>query len=137
MPDPRALGPHAGKGPKGWTRSDARIREAVCEALTDDRLLDARGIGVEVEDGVVTLTGDAPGASDATLAEIIASRTPGVAEVRVQIKAGDRPRPTPPAKFREPVAGINTGAEGSPLQEGERDASGREEGPRHFPKLAT
>jgi hypothetical protein len=118
-------------------RSDARIREAVCEAFTDDVLLDARGIAVAVEDGVVTLTGDAPGASDATLAEIIARRTPGVADVRVRIKAGDRPRPRPPAKFREPVAGIMTGAQGSPLREGEHDAEGREEGPRHFPKLAT
>ena len=134
MPDRQ--GPHAGKGPKGWTRSDARIREAVCEALTDDRLLDARGIGVEVEGGMVTLTGQAPGASDATLAEIIAERVPGVTEVRVQIKPGDRPAPQPPAKFREPPDGIMTGAEGSPLAEGQHDASGREEGPRHLPKLA-
>ena len=32
---------HRGKGPKGYTRSDERIREHVCEVLSDDHHVDA------------------------------------------------------------------------------------------------
>ena len=31
---------HRGKGPKGYTRSDDRIREDVCDCLTDDPMLE-------------------------------------------------------------------------------------------------
>jgi len=31
----RDRGPHAGKGPVGFQRSDARLRERICEALED------------------------------------------------------------------------------------------------------
>lgn len=39
----------AGKGPKGYKRSDERIREDVCDCLTDDRHVDASGIEVKVK----------------------------------------------------------------------------------------
>jgi hypothetical protein len=48
--------PHLGKGPKGYTRSDERIREEVCDCLSDG-YVDASGVEVEVKGGVVTLTG--------------------------------------------------------------------------------
>ena len=79
-------GLQAGKGPKGWTRSDAQLREEVSDRLMEDRLLDARGIEVAADDGVVTLTGEVPGASDVAHAEMIARETPGVAEVRNQLR---------------------------------------------------
>ena len=46
-----------GIGPKGYTRSDERIKEEVCECLTDDDRIDASNISIDVKDGVVTLTG--------------------------------------------------------------------------------
>jgi hypothetical protein len=46
-----------GKGPRGYDRPDARIYEDVCEALLNDPLIDARNIGVEVHQGIVTLRG--------------------------------------------------------------------------------
>ena len=46
-----------GRGPKGYTRSDDRIKEDLCERLTEDHLVDASDITVEVRQGVVTLTG--------------------------------------------------------------------------------
>ena len=79
-------GPHAGKGPRGWSRSDQRVCEEVCEVLMEDRLLDARGIEVTVADGVVTLSGEAPGASDAAHAEMLARRAPGVKAVRNELR---------------------------------------------------
>jgi osmotically-inducible protein OsmY len=75
-------GLHAGKGPKGWTRSDAQLREEVSDRLMEDRLLDARGIVVAADAGVVILSGEVPGASDVAHAEMLARATPGCAEVR-------------------------------------------------------
>jgi osmotically-inducible protein OsmY len=75
-------GPYRGRGPRTWSRSDTRIREEVCERLLQDRLIDARGVEVQVQAGVVTLTGHVPGASDVAHAASIARQTPGVTEVR-------------------------------------------------------
>jgi hypothetical protein len=84
--DERSAGAHRGRGPRGWSRSDERIREEVCERLLQDRLLDARGVEVSVQDGVVTLSGEAPGASDAAHAEMLARQAPGVTDVRVELR---------------------------------------------------
>ena len=48
---------HYGKGPKGYRRSDERIKEDVCEALFAHREIDASSIEVTVKDGFVTLSG--------------------------------------------------------------------------------
>ncbi|MGQ9674983.1 MAG: BON domain-containing protein [Chloroflexota bacterium] len=50
-------GPYVGVAPRGYVRSDERIREDVNEALTQDPWLDPTEVEVEVENGVVTLTG--------------------------------------------------------------------------------
>lgn len=39
---------HKGKGPKGYQRSDERIKEDVCDRLSDDDYLDASDIDVQV-----------------------------------------------------------------------------------------
>lgn len=49
---------HRGRGPKGYTRSDDRLREIICERLTDDPRIDASEIHVEVKDQIVKLTGN-------------------------------------------------------------------------------
>jgi osmotically-inducible protein OsmY len=46
-----------GVGPKGYQRSDARLREQVCERLLLDPYLDASGVAVRVAKGRVQLTG--------------------------------------------------------------------------------
>jgi hypothetical protein len=48
---------HVGKGPKGYKRTDERIRELICEALTHDPRIDARDVEVLVRDGELALTG--------------------------------------------------------------------------------
>lgn len=50
-------GSFRGRGPKGYQRSDERIREEVCECLTDDPMVDASNIEVQVKSGEITLTG--------------------------------------------------------------------------------
>jgi hypothetical protein len=125
-------GPFGGRGPQGWRRSDARLHDDVCERLTEDRLLDARGVEVESAGGVVTLRGEVPGPADTTLAEIIVRQVRGVTEVRNELTV------RPPARPDDrPPLGAATSAEVGGLAEGERDEAGRQEGPRHFPKLST
>ena len=46
-----------GKGPKGFKRSDEKIREEVCEALYRDNSVDASEIEVSVKDAEVILSG--------------------------------------------------------------------------------
>jgi len=46
-----------GRSPKGYTRSDERIREDVCEALMRQGEIDPSEIEIEVKDGIVTLQG--------------------------------------------------------------------------------
>jgi osmotically-inducible protein OsmY len=47
----------SGRGPKGYTRSDERLKEDISERLTDDPMIDASDINIEVREGKVTLTG--------------------------------------------------------------------------------
>jgi osmotically-inducible protein OsmY len=51
---------YAGRGPRGYQRTDERIREDVCDCLTADPDIDASEIVVEVADGEVTLGGSVP-----------------------------------------------------------------------------
>ena len=46
-----------GRGPKGYTRTDERLRETICERLTDDPRIDASDIEVDVQQQRVTLRG--------------------------------------------------------------------------------
>lgn len=79
-----------GKGPKGYTRSDDRIREDVCDAMTDDPLLDASEIEIEVKDGEVTLNGTVGSRQAKRHAEDIVERIGGVKHVQnnVRLKPG-------------------------------------------------
>lgn len=72
---------HAGRGPKGYRRSDERIREDVCERLCDDPDIDASDVEVRVEQGEVTLTGTVPTRDEKRRSEDTAEVT-GVQNVR-------------------------------------------------------
>lgn len=52
---------YRGVGPKGYTRSDERLAEEICERLTDHPRIDASEIDVQVSRGEVTLTGNGAG----------------------------------------------------------------------------
>jgi hypothetical protein len=85
-----ARGPHRGKGPQGYTRSDDRIKECVCEALSEDEHLDASHIEVVVKNGDVILTGVVDQRRDKRMAEEIAERQSGVKDVQNNLRVGDR-----------------------------------------------
>lgn len=77
---------HVGRGPKGYRRSDDRIREDVCDRLTDDPQIDASDIEVAVTNAEVTLTGLARERDDKRRAEDIAESISGVREVHNSLR---------------------------------------------------
>jgi len=77
---------HAGRGPKGYQRSDERIREDVSDSLTDDAEVDASEITVEAHDGEVTLTGTVQTRDEKRAAEACAEEVSGVREVINQLR---------------------------------------------------
>jgi osmotically-inducible protein OsmY len=82
----RGASSHHGKGPKSFTMSDERLRERVCEALTDDHDVDASDIDVTVKDGEVTLTGIVEDRRAKRLAEDCADSVRGVRDVQNQLR---------------------------------------------------
>ena len=79
-------GQYAGRGPKGYRRSDERIREAVSEELSRDGDLDASEIEVSVKDGEVTLEGTVPDRGSKRRAEDLIHRQPGVRDVHNRLR---------------------------------------------------
>jgi len=77
---------HRGKGPKGYTRSDDRIREDVNDRLTDDPFVDASEIEVTVTAAEVTLGGFVSRRDQRRRAEDAAERVSGVLHVQNNIR---------------------------------------------------
>jgi osmotically-inducible protein OsmY len=77
---------HRGRGPKGYTRSDERIREDVNERLTDDPYVNASEIEVSVSSCEVTLTGTVDSREAKRRAEDIAERVSGVRHVQNNLR---------------------------------------------------
>lgn len=77
---------HRGRGPKGYTRSDDRIREDVCDRLSDDPRLDASDIEVMVSEGEVTLTGTVSARDAKRRAEDCAEDVSGVKNVQNNLR---------------------------------------------------
>ncbi len=81
-----ARGRFTGRGPKGYQRSDDRIKEDVSEALSRDGDLDASEIEVIVVSGDVTLEGTVPDRESKRLAEDLAEDLPGVKQVQNRLR---------------------------------------------------
>lgn len=79
-------GLHTGKGPKGYRRSDERIREDVCETLIAHSEIDASEIEVEVKDGLVTLSGTVESRQMKRMTEDLIEHLPGVFDIRNDLR---------------------------------------------------
>jgi len=77
---------YAGRGPKGYVRTDERIREDVCDRLSWNDEVDATDISVRVENGEVTLEGSVETRHMKRLAEDIAEDVSGVSDVHNTIR---------------------------------------------------
>jgi len=81
-------GEHRGKGPRGYQRSDERIREDVCDRLADDDMLDASEIEVDVNGSEVILSGTVLSREAKRHAEDLAESISGVRHVENRIRVG-------------------------------------------------
>ncbi len=79
-------GHYRGRGPKGYRRSDERIREDVCECLTEDDFIDATNIEVQVKDGEVTLSGTVNSRDEKRRTEDVLDALPGVRDVNNMLR---------------------------------------------------
>ena len=79
---------YTGHGPSGYRRSDERITEEVNDALTWDWRVDATDISVEVQDGIVTLSGHVRDRRMKRRAEDVAENIRGVDDVQNQLRVG-------------------------------------------------
>ena len=83
-----------GVGPRGYQRSDERIRDDVCDLLTDDDEIDASQLTIDVSAGVVVISGTVDSRETKRRAEDVAESVTGVREVqnnlRVQSQLGQR-----------------------------------------------
>ena len=75
-------GQFSGHGPRGYRRSDERIREDVCELLTRHGEIDASDMDVDVRDATVILRGTADSGRTRRLAEELVEEIPGVRDVQ-------------------------------------------------------
>lgn len=89
---------YRGLGPKGYTRADEKIREDICERLSDDPRIDASDISVEVRNGVVTLEGSVSDRVQKHRVEDVADSCSGVKDVhnglRVTRGGSEQPQTT-------------------------------------------
>jgi osmotically-inducible protein OsmY len=76
---------HRGKGPKGYTRSDERVFEDVCEALSLSPNVDASEIEVKVKEGIVYLNGSVDKRESKRFAEFAIENISGVHDVQNQL----------------------------------------------------
>jgi osmotically-inducible protein OsmY len=91
-------GPHAGRGPRGYTRSDERIREDVCDRLAQHGYVDASDIDVRASGGEVKLEGSVRERREKRLAEDIAECVPGVRDVHNMLRVNRDDRGAEPGR---------------------------------------
>jgi osmotically-inducible protein OsmY len=81
-------GGHRGKGPKDYQRSSDRIKEDVCDRLSDDDALDATHIQVQVQGNEVVLSGTVADRYQKRYAEDLVESISGVRHVENRIRVG-------------------------------------------------
>ena len=105
----RSAGSYAGRGPRGYQRSDDRIRDEVCEALTRHPDIDASDVEIDVRGGEVTLRGMVDSRRTRRLAEDVIEDLPGVRDVHNELRSADRMRGSEGVPSRSGASGSDTG----------------------------
>lgn len=96
-------------GPKGYARSDERVREDICDEFMRNHAMDPSEIDVTCEEGVVTMRGEVDSRNEKFMAERIASSVLGVLDVNNQLRIR-RPARVPHDETNRPGAGQRSSA---------------------------
>jgi hypothetical protein len=93
-------------GPKGYTRSDDRLKEDICERLMMADSVDSTEVTVNVKDGQVTLEGTVPNRRMKHSIEDLVDAAPGVQDIdnRIRVERGE-------SRFGSSQSGMHTGAQ--------------------------
>jgi hypothetical protein len=81
QPRSYGTGEFRGRGPRGYQRSDERIKEDACQCLTDDPHIDASNIDVSVKEREVILSGTVQSRAEKRHAEDLIENIRGVRDV--------------------------------------------------------
>ncbi|MBB2919766.1 BON domain-containing protein [Cupriavidus alkaliphilus] len=103
-------------GPRGYQRSDDRIRDQICERLSYARGVDVSDVSVDVNEGVVSLTGTVRDRGQKYYIEDMADGTYGVKEVNNDIRVrrdSDRPGESSGGARSAASSGSSPGSPGS------------------------
>lgn len=79
---------HRGKGPSDYRRSEDRIREDICDRLTDDDRVDASNISVQIDNDAVILSGTVNSREEKRRAEDLVESISGVRNVENRLRVG-------------------------------------------------
>ncbi len=112
--DERRTAQNRGRGPRGYSRSDERMREDINDRLTDDAYIDASDIEVAVSGGEATLTGMVPDRQTKRRAEDVAESVSGVNHVQNNLRVRSRTE-VPGGSDRGNSWGSSTGAGASAM----------------------
>ncbi|HTU58608.1 MAG TPA: BON domain-containing protein, partial [Polyangiales bacterium] len=99
------------RGPKGYKRSDDRIRDDVSDRLGENPWLDCSEVEVTVSNGEVTLTGSVNSRQEKFLLEEIADDVSGVNEVHNQVRVKREQQQQSSLAMAETAPGTQTSAE--------------------------
>ena len=130
---------HRGRGPKGYVRSDDRIREDISDRLTEDWDVDASEIEVIVAGGEVTLSGTVDARETRRRAEDIAEAVSGVNHVQNNLRVGGANARTEPAAqtYGSYATGAHQGGQYMSEQKPGQGASGKPSGGTAAPSGGT
>ncbi len=115
MPWERPWPSFHGRGPKGYKRSDERIREDVCDRFTDSYELDASNIEVKVHQGEVTLSGTVSERYFKHMAEWLCESISGVQDIHNQLRV----------EFVEPTMSATSSTDRNGIPQEKRGPEGR------------
>ena len=109
------MGEHRGRGPKGYKRSDDRIKEDINDRLTYDSFIDASDIDVIVNSGEVVLSGTVNNRSAKRYAEDLAEQVSGVTNVENRLRVKQQDFTSATGATSGLVSSETTGATGTTL----------------------
>ena len=105
---------HAGRGPKGYQRSDERIHEELSDEFTRNPEIDATDIEISVQAGEVTLKGTVESRQQKRMAEDLAETIFGVKQVHNQLRSVQASSASAARTDKAPTKGGEDAAEKKP-----------------------
>lgn len=117
-------GPFTGRGPKGYTRSDERIKDDISDRLTQHGQIDASDVNIDVNNGEVFLRGEVDNRRAKRMAEDVVESIPGVKDVHNELKVKHQEHRQREGMFQ----GSSQGTQGMQGTQGSQGSQGSQRG---------